>query len=154
MQFGKIAIIVTGLTLGQPAVSQGVEAGQCARLLVAISSDGSVVAGSRAALADSVQSGHSIRVGFGLGEGETSGFFLTHWFEAQFLTVLAGHVFTQTPIIHRQRPQSEAPDITLTSEPMRWVATLGTNGRLHSRFLEEEEIGHHRVDSWWCLDGS
>ncbi len=125
-------------------------AGACAKPLVAITDEGAVSHGAKSALIEAVQAGRAIRVGFGLGKDESGTYVLTHWFEAHFLTVFEGEVFTQTPFIHRQRPSREEQDVLLTDEPMRWVATMGTNGKLHSRFLEAE-VGDHRVDSWWCL---
>ena len=122
----------------------------CTDHILSVSSSGMVTAGSRAALAAAVERGDAVRVGFGLGRGATWGYFLTHWFDAKFLTVLGEDVFTQTPMIHRQRPDPKARDITLNPKSSVWVATLGTNGVLHSRFMDEDEVSTHRVDSWWC----
>ncbi len=118
--------------------------------LLSVRGDGEVTEGSKAALIEAVESGRAIRVGFGLGQGETGGYFLTHWFEAKFLTVLGEEVFTQTPQIHRQRPDREAGDVTFPDKAQLWVATMGTNGKLYSRFLDEDSVASHRVDSWWC----
>lgn len=118
--------------------------------LLSVRGDGEVTEGSKAALIEAVESGRAIRVGFGLGQGETGGYFLTHWFEAKFLTVLGEEVFTQTPQIHRQRPDREAGDVTFPDRAQLWVATMGTNGKLYSRFLDEDSVASHRVDSWWC----
>lgn len=117
---------------------------------LSVRGDGEVTEGSKAALIEAVESGRAIRVGFGLGQGETGGYFLTHWFEAKFLTVLGEEVFTQTPQIHRQRPDREAGDVTFPDKAQLWVATMGTNGKLYSRFLDEDSVASHRVDSWWC----
>lgn len=110
-----------------------------------------MTAGSKKALVDAVESGHAIRVGFGLGQGTTGGYYLTHWIEAHFLTVLGENVFTQTPIIHRQRPDAEKGDMTFPEKPETWVGTIGTNGLIHSRFLESDTVGTREVASWWCL---
>lgn len=122
----------------------------CKSHLLTVNGEGAVLRGSKAKLAAAVEQGHAIRVGFGLGEGETGGYFLTHWFEATFLTVLGENVFTQTPQIHRQRPDAQAGDVFLTQDPQIWVATMGTNGKLHSRFLNSDDIDDHSVTSWWC----
>ena len=118
--------------------------------LLSVNGEGEILAGSKAALASAVEKGRAIRVGFGLGEGETGGYYLTHWFEAQFLTVLGEDVFTQTPQIHRQRPDAKASDITFPDKAQLWVATMGTNGKLYSRFLDDEKPNEHNVTSWWC----
>ncbi|WP_417317445.1 hypothetical protein [Emcibacter sp.] len=147
------ALFVTGII--SPALADNTKAGTtprvCTHHLVTIAQDGRVLRGSKENLVTAVEQGKTIRVGFGLGTGKTGGFFLTHWFEAKFLTVLGTDVFTQTPIIHRQHPLREGNDIQLPEKMQRWVATMGTNGLLYSRFLDEEKVGTHHVESWWCL---
>ncbi|WDI32694.1 hypothetical protein PUV54_05725 [Hyphococcus flavus] len=142
--FLAMAVSALGVSAAQT------DPGSCSAPLVAISSEGDVLSGEKAALIDAVNAGRTIRVGFGLGQGDTDGYFLTHWFEARFITVLGDDVFTQTPFIHRQRPDADASDIFLTDESQKWVATMGTNGILHSRFLDDSKVATHKVDSWWC----
>ena len=145
------AIIAAPFCVPCSAVAQEPEPRQCENHLLSVNEKGEATDGSKAALASAVESGRAIRVGFGLGEGETGGYFLTHWFEALFLTVIKEDVFTQTPQIHRQRPNAEPGDITLADKAQIWIATMGTNGKLYSRFLDEDTVGAHHVTSWWCL---
>lgn len=133
------------------AQDQNFEERVCENHLASVAPNGEVSQGSKQALVEAVESGKSIRVGFGLGRGPTGGYFLTHWFEAPFLTVLASDVFTQTPIIHRQHPQPNDVDILLPDTSAEWVGTLGTNGKMHSKFLNEDKVASFSVQSWWCL---
>lgn len=146
-------LFLTGI--GAPAWGQESDAAtpDCDNHLVSISASGEVIAGSKIALKDAVSSGRIIRVGFGLGSGDTYGYFLTHWFDARFLTILGEDVFTQAPMIHRQTPDSVKGDIKLYDAPVTWTATLGTNGALHSRLINEDTVSSHKVDSWWCAAG-
>lgn len=151
--FVKLAYVALFLSFEWVASASAEEIKErvCSDHLVSVGDDGAVIRGSKARLAKAVESGHAIRVGFGLGKGPTGGFFLTHWFEAKFLTVLGEDVFTQTPIIHRQAPQRQEPDILLPTSSQQWIATIGTNGKLHSKFLDEEKVSDFNVYSWWCL---
>lgn len=141
-----IAAVPVGETRAQDVVER-----VCENHLVSITPDGEVARGSKAAAVAAVESGKSLRVGFGLGSGSTGGFYLTHWFEGVFLTVIQNNVFTQTPIIHGQRPTDDDQDIDLHDTANRWVGTLGTNGLLHSKRLLEDNVVDFKVYSWWCL---
>lgn len=145
---GAIAMLAAAPTAGAIQIEDRV----CREHLVSVTPEGEVTRGSKALLVQAVESGRTIRVGFGLGTGNTGGFSLTHWFDAKFLTVMGEEVFTQTPIIHSQRPvRGAAPDIDFPDAASQWVATLGTNGQLHSKGLTADDVGDFKVYSWWCL---
>lgn len=151
-----VAAVLAALCVSGAGVSAQEQQGKitervCENHLVSITPEGKATRGSKKALVDAVESGKSIRVGFGLGRGTTGGFSLTHWFEAGFLTVLVDDVFSQTPIIHSQRPVRPDYDVTFPEASSRWVATLGTNGKLHSKGLNSEKVAEFKVYSWWCL---
>ena len=101
------------VAISAPSTAEGLRDRLCDKHLLSVSPDGSVTRGSKAAIVEAVESGKSIRVGFGLGPGRgvDGDFSLTHWFNPSFMTVLGGEVFTQTPIIHSQRPVRPAYDV-------------------------------------------
>lgn len=147
----SLAIMAALAVAAKASAQENIQERVCNNHLVSVTPDGSVSRGTKQKLIEAVESGEAIRVGFGLGNGPTGGFFLTHWFEAVFLTVIADEVFTQTPIIHRQRPKHPDTDISFPNMSSRWVATLGTNGKLHSKWLQDEKVADFEVFSWWCL---
>lgn len=152
----SISTLATLVFLTTTAHAQQTTANErvCDAPLVSVDPDGNVTRGSKAAAIQAVESGKAIRVGFGLGPGlgANGDFFLTHWFEAGWLTVMSGDVFTQTPIIHGQRPTSDpVVDMDFPDQAIRWVGTLGTNGQLHSKGLLDDKVADFKVYSWWCL---
>ena len=141
------------VAISAPSTAEGLRDRLCDKHLLSVSPDGSVTRGSKAAIVEAVESGKSIRVGFGLGPGRgvDGDFSLTHWFNPSFMTVLGGEVFTQTPIIHSQRPVRPAYDVDFPDAASRWVGTIGTNGQLHSKGLLDDKVADFQVYSWWCL---
>jgi len=60
---------------------------------------------------------------------------LEHWVDAEFISILGGHVFTQIAPIFRQVPDWDGPQIKIIQSEMQWTALIGTNGKLLSRFI-------------------
>ncbi len=106
--------------------------------LVSTDFEGKVVSGSIEALIEEVQAGKAIRVGWKLDFDGDQVADLEHWVNADFLTVMEGHVFHQITPIYRQIPKSEIPQIEIVNSPMQWTGIIGTNGKLVHRYLLED----------------
>lgn len=104
-------------------------------VLVKTNLEGEVVKGSIEDLIEAIQEGASIRVGWQLDLNEDGKPDLEHWVDAEFISILGGHVFTQIPPIFRQVPDWEGPQIKIIQSEMQWTALIGTNGKLLSRFI-------------------
>lgn len=93
---------------------------------------GNRISGSLEGLANYVDQGNPIRVGWELElRFPDTTVVLKHWSDAGFLSVHMGHVFGQIPSIYGQgfSVPSTPAQMTLTNgEPHGWVSIIGTNG--------------------------
>ena len=60
---------------------------------------------------------------------------LDHWVDANFLTILNGHVFNQIDPIYRQIPNREITQVQIQTTNTQWTGIIGTNGKLVSRMI-------------------
>lgn len=104
-------------------------------ILLKTDTTGKVIYGSIEALIKEIQAGTGIRVAWefdidndGLPEVE-------HWVDANFLTIMNGHVFNQIQPIYQQIPKFDIPQIAIVASSVMWSAVVGTNGKLLSRFI-------------------
>ncbi len=105
------------------------------QLLLKTDFEGKVIEGSIEALIAEIEKGSPIRVGWQLDFNGNKESDLEHWIDAEFLSVLNGHVFNQISPIYRQIPKAEIPQVEIVASPMMWTAIIGTNGKLLSRYI-------------------
>lgn len=113
-----------------------------------------------------VQQGNPIRIGYELvASFQDSTWVITHWADAGFITILGGHVFAQISGINSQGTSFDKsqPGVFLTNDgPNSWVAIIGTEGTLRSKFpiaewmkgIPEEEIKameKMKVKTYWAV---
>jgi len=118
------------------------QAGQAqdAHIVLRTDKNGRVSHGSIESLIDHVQAGRAIRVGWEMDSNRDGQFDIIHWTDAKFLTVLNGQVFNQIDPIYRQVPKIREPQIKLMESEMKWVAIVGTNGKLVHRFIMDPNM--------------
>jgi len=109
--------------------------GQKTQILLKTDFDGKVTDGSLKTLIENIKKGESIRIGWCLDFNEDKVPDLEHWTDAEFLSILNGHVFNQIPPIYAQVPMAEIPQVEISNSPLQWTAIIGTNGKLKSRYI-------------------
>lgn len=125
----KKIVLILGLALSGNVIAQNT------KILLKTDTQGEVVEGSQDTLIEAVRSGSKIRVGWSLDFDKDGKADVEHFIDADFLTVLNGHVFNQTQFIYAQAPNSEKPQVEIGNSEMQWVAVIGSNGILMSRFI-------------------
>ena len=110
-------------------------AAQSNRIVLKTDATGKVTEGSIEDLIAKINEGYAVRVSWGFDldkDGQTD---LVHWIDADFISILNGHVFTQIEPIYRQAPKLEIPQIQISTSPVQWTGIIGTNGKLISRYI-------------------
>ena len=95
--------------------------------------EGQVVSGSIDDLIAKISQGKAVRIGWQLDLDKDGNADLEHWIDADFISVLNGHVFNQIQPIYRQVPKKEIPQVDIINSSMQWTGIIGTNGKLISR---------------------
>jgi len=98
---------------------------------------GQVSEGSIEKLIEEIQAGKSVRVGWQLDFDKDGIPDVEHWIDANFISILNGHVFNQIDAIHRQVPKKDIPQVELVNSTMMWMGIIGTNGKLIHRYILE-----------------
>lgn len=96
---------------------------------------GKVIYGSIEALIKEIQAGTGIRVAWEFDIDNDGVPEVEHWVDANFLTIMNGHVFNQIQPIYQQIPKFDIPQIAIVASSVMWSAVVGTNGKLLSRFI-------------------
>ncbi|MEL7119645.1 MAG: hypothetical protein AAFO07_09395 [Bacteroidota bacterium] len=122
-------LLICGLLLG----ISNLQAQQ--QLLLKTDFNGKITKGSIEAVIEAVQEGAKIRVGWQHDIDYDNVPDLEHWVNAEFLSVLKGHVFNQVTPIYRQVPNFDLPQINIVASDMMWTAVVGTNGKLVNRYI-------------------
>lgn len=145
---GHSRLLAIALTLlSTPALAQL----SCPGLLFATDFDKQTTHGSKDALIHAVEAGEPIRVGWQIDFDNDGQSDLSHWSDAEFLSVWEGEVFTQVGAIHRQRPRRGKGQIELTEPHMEWRGMLGTTGLIHGTMSDGSGVSDGRVVSTsWC----
>lgn len=143
------------MALGLPARAELPAAPpDCEHHLLSLDADGTVVAGSMAALESALQDGRAVHIGFRLADdGEYAagdGWYLTHWIAAHEMSLMGGHVFTKALRVHRHLPNGELDADDLTGASDLIVSLIGSDGTLVARHEGEKLPRPRRMDSWWC----
>jgi len=99
--------------------------------------EGQVSEGSIEKLIEEIQAGKSVRVGWQLDFDKDGIPDVEHWIDANFISILNGHVFNQIDAIHRQVPKKDIPQVELVNSTMMWMGIIGTNGKLIHRYILE-----------------
>jgi len=100
--------------------------------------NGKVTFGSVENLISHIQSGKSIKIGWQHDLNKDSIPDLEHWIDADFISILNGHVFNQIEPIYRQIPKMSIPQVQIMESSMKWTGIIGTNGKLISRYIIPE----------------
>ncbi|SNR46923.1 hypothetical protein [Dokdonia pacifica] len=108
---------------------------QSPKVLVKTNSEGNVSEGSIESLIQAIREGNDIRVGWSLDFDKDGKPDVEHLIDAKFLTILNGHVFNQIDPIYAQAPNAKIPQIQIGNNNIKWMAIIGTNGVLMSRFI-------------------
>jgi len=139
-------VAIAAILLSSPAQAQLA----CDAPLFATGFDKMPVQGTKAALIDAVSMGNSIRIGWELDFDEDGTGDLTHWADADFLSIWKGEVFTQVQAIHTQSPQRNEADIKLRSPYTEWRGSIGTTGTLDGRYTDNADFPDLKVATMWC----
>ncbi len=104
--------------------------------------EGNRISGSLSDLIELVDNGNPVRVGWELVQKwPDTTTVMRHWTDGGFVTTLRGHVFAQIRGIFGQgfAHISSPPGIFLSTDiPNSWVAVIGTDGNLVSKFQKQE----------------
>jgi hypothetical protein len=146
----RLLTLIAGLSLFSLSDAMAQPAA-CVGHLLTLAPDGTVRAGSRAALIDAVRSGAPIRVGWSIDANQDGVPEVRHWADAAFLSEWQGEVFAQLDDIARQSPRTGPVRIELPPGGHRWSGLLGTTGVLHGAFTDGSAPTDTRVDTTWCL---
>jgi len=106
--------------------------GQEAQIVLKTDFDGAVIEGSIEKLISEIRAGHSIRVGWGLDFDRDKKQDLEHWVDAEFLSIMNGHVYNQIQSIHQQMPLPA--NIDLGRPGGKWYALINTKGVMQSYY--------------------
>lgn len=108
---------------------------QASQVMLKTNAEGEVVYGSVEKLIEEINKGRSLRVSWDLDFDKDKKADLTHWIDANFITIIGGHVFNQVDPIYAQLPNTEIPQVNMMRSDWTWTAIIGTNGILKSRFI-------------------
>lgn len=100
--------------------------------------EGKIVSGSIENLISEIQKGSKIRVAWQHDLNKDGIADLEHWIDADFLSILNGHVFNQIQPIYKQLPKADIPQVEIIESTMMWTGIIGTNGKLISRYIIPE----------------
>lgn len=133
---------------GVPALAQELT---CPIPLLQTDWDRQTIAGTPALLANHVQQGLPVRVGWSLDFDADGQAELSHWADASFLTVIDGAVFTQIAMIHTQKPYPGQGRVALTETPETWHGLLGSDGTLQGLSSQKQPFpADIPVRTLWC----
>jgi len=108
---------------------------QSYEIVVATDFDGKVVSGSIEKLITEIRKGQPVRLGWQLDFNQDKQADFDHWVDAEFITILGDHVFTQIETIFAQGPNMDVPQVEIFPSDTQWTAVIGTNGKLLNRFI-------------------
>lgn len=151
LRFAALAAAL--IAMSAPAMAEADGPPDCDTHLVSIDQTGTATAGSKAALLEAIRTGKPIRIGFRLDETGTGSYYLTHWYEPQYLTVMGDEVYTHASKVHLQVPDMEIADIPPAEDTELWLALIGTDGEAYFRFTRDAQPLSRQVASWWCTLG-
>ncbi len=105
------------------------------QVLVKTNIEGEVIEGSIESLISAIQEGSKIRVGWSMDLNKDGDPDLEHWIDANFISILGGHVFNQIDPIFRQIPKLNIPQVQIKESDMQWTGIIGTNSKLIHRYI-------------------
>ena len=109
--------------------------GQSNKVVLKTNFEGEVIEGSIDRLINKIQEGYELRIGWQLDFDQDGQSDLEHWIDANFISILNGHVFNQIEPIYQQIPKKEIPQVQIVNSSMKWTGVIGTNGKLISRYI-------------------
>jgi hypothetical protein len=135
--------------IATPARAQ--ERATCPQVLFETGFDKRTVRGTKSALIAAVERGEPIRIGWFLDFNNDGTADLSHWADAQFLSVFEGEVFAQLGAIMEQSPVRGRATVRLGIFAREWRGLLGSNGSLQGRFTEgNNATSDAPVAVRWC----
>ncbi|MEM9919671.1 MAG: hypothetical protein AAF990_16360 [Bacteroidota bacterium] len=108
---------------------------QTNKILLRTDFTGQVTEGAIDSLISEIKKGKEIRIGWQLDFDDDGHPDIEHWVDANFISILNGHVFNQITPIYRQIPKRALPQINITQSNTQWTGIIGTNGKLISRYI-------------------
>ncbi|MEO1714037.1 MAG: hypothetical protein AAFU60_11960 [Bacteroidota bacterium] len=109
-----------------------------AQVVLKTDAQGQVVEGSIETLIEQIQQGKSVRVAWSHDLNKDGEPDLHHWIDAEFISILDGHVFNQITPIYRQIPKLDESQVKISNSNTQWTGIIGTNGKLISRYIIPE----------------
>ncbi len=109
--------------------------GQSNKVVLKTNFEGQVIEGSIDRLINKIHEGYELRIGWQLDFDQDGQSDLEHWIDANFISILNGHVFNQIEPIYQQIPKKEIPQVQIVNSSMKWTGVIGTNGKLISRYI-------------------
>ena len=109
-----------------------------AQIVLKTDAEGQVTEGSIETLIQHIQEGKSIRVSWSHDLNKDGEPDLQHWIDAEFISILDGHVFNQITPIYRQMPKLDESQVRISNSSTQWTGIIGTNGKLISRYIIPE----------------
>ena len=129
--YEKIICIVVVISF----VSVNLLIAQSSGVLLKTNFTGQVTEGTIDNLISEIRKGKEIRIGWQLDFDNDGNVDIEHWIDANFISILNGHVFNQIEPIYRQIPKKELPQVEITKSNIQWMGIIGTNGKLISRYI-------------------
>jgi len=109
--------------------------GQSNEVVLKTNFEGEVVEGSIDRLITKIQEGYELKIGWQLDFDQDGKSDLEHWIDANFISILNGHVFNQLEPIYQQIPKKDIPQVQIVNSSIKWTGIIGTNGKLISRYI-------------------
>ncbi len=108
---------------------------QQSKIVLKTNFQGDITQGSIEDLISKIQEGHTLRLGWSLDFDNDNIPDLEHWVEAEFITIMNGHVYNQIKTIHQQMPLPA--NVELSSNGNTWQAIISTKGVMQHQYSFE-----------------
>lgn len=144
------ALVALLITLpATPLLAQ--EPATCSQVLYETGFDKRAVRGTKQALIAAVERGDPIRIGWFLDVNNDGTGDVSHWADAQFLSVFEGEVFAQLSAIMEQTPVRGRAKMRLGIFARDWRGLFGSDGSLQGRFANgNNATSDTPVAIRWC----
>lgn len=108
---------------------------QQSKIVLKTDFQGTIIQGSIEDLISKIQEGHTLRLGWSLDFNNDNTPDIEHWVEAEFITIMNGHVYNQVKTIHQQIPLPA--NVDLSSNGNTWQAIISTKGVMQHQYAFE-----------------
>jgi len=107
-----------------------------------------VIEGSIDRLINKIQEGYELRIGWQLDFDQDGQSDLEHWIDANFISILNGHVFNQIEPIYQQIPKKEIPQVQIVNSSMKCSIE---DKNIREIFEKRAEIKERTVATIWVI---